>query len=75
MQKLPNLSGAEVIKILKNFGFIAIRQKGSHVALEKIMHSEKIHCTVPLHKELKIGTLSGILRQAGISREDFLKHL
>jgi len=75
MQKLPNLSGAEVIKILKNFGFLPLRQKGSHVVLEKILFSEEIHCVVPLHTELKKGTLSGILRQAKIEKEDFLKHV
>jgi predicted RNA binding protein YcfA (HicA-like mRNA interferase family) len=75
MQKLPNLSGHEVIKILFKFGFVTIRQKGSHVILEKATSFKKIYCVIPLHKELKKGTLTGILRQAQISREEFLKYV
>lgn len=75
MQKLPILSGHEVIKILSIFGFATIRQKGSHVVLGKVTTFGKIYCVVPLHKELKKGTLSSILRQAQISKEEFLKYI
>ena len=57
MSELKRLSGQETIKILKKFGFIQIRQKGSHVILKKIIGDEEIGCVVPLHKELAIGTL------------------
>ena len=57
MSELKRLSGQETIKILKEFGFIQIRQKGSHVILKKIIGDEEIGCVVPLHKELAIGTL------------------
>jgi len=70
MAKLKKLSGHEVIKILCNkFGFVAKRQKGSHVILIKENESGKTGCVVPLHKELKIGTLKGILEQAKISEK------
>ena len=74
--KLPKLSGAEIIKILvKKFGFEVIRQKGSHVILRKFSDGRKIVTLVPLHKEVKIGTLLGILELAKISREEFLNKL
>jgi predicted RNA binding protein YcfA (HicA-like mRNA interferase family) len=71
MPKLPHLSGAEVIKILSRMGFLVVRQSGSHIILRK----GNAGCVVPNHKELKTGTLAGILRQAGVSVEDFLKTL
>lgn len=71
MTKLKKLSGHKLVKILSKKGFIAKRQKGSHVILVK--ESERIGCTVPLHKELKIGTIKGILKQIRISEEEFLE--
>ncbi|EEB74034.1 type II toxin-antitoxin system HicA family toxin [Thermococcus sp. AM4] len=76
MSKLPRLSGEEVVKVLtKKFGFEVSRQKGSHVVLVKYVDGRKIGTVVPLHKELKAGTLIGVLRLAQISREDFIKAL
>jgi len=49
------------------------RQKGSHVILVKFEREKKIVTVVPLHDELKPGTLLGVLKLADISREDFLK--
>ncbi|MCK4250805.1 type II toxin-antitoxin system HicA family toxin [candidate division WOR-3 bacterium] len=75
MSKLKKLSGKKLIKILCNkLGFKSVRQKGSHVLLIKYS-PEKIGCIVPLHKELKIGTLKSILRQAKISEEQIKKYL
>ena len=57
--KLPVMSGLEAIKKLKRAGFIATRQKGSHhVRLEKSASQEILKVTVPLHQELKKGTLA-----------------
>ena len=75
MSELKRLSGQETIKILKKYGFIQIRQKGSHVILKKITGDEEIGCVVPLHKELAIGTLKEILKQAKILLEEFIKNL
>jgi predicted RNA binding protein YcfA (HicA-like mRNA interferase family) len=73
MSKLPKLSGEEVIKILtKEFGFKVSRQKGSHVTLTKLEGGKKIVTVVPLHNELKPGTLLGVLKLAEISKKDFL---
>jgi len=68
MARLPRVSGAEAIRALQRLGFQQIRQKGSHVVMRR---GEK-GCVVPLHAELKIGTLAGLLRQAGVSPEEFI---
>jgi predicted RNA binding protein YcfA (HicA-like mRNA interferase family) len=75
MPKLSRLSGQEVIKTLQKFGFLEIRQKGSHVILKRRTPEGEIGCVVPLHKELAIGTLKGTLKQAKLLHEDFLEKL
>lgn len=75
MAKLPRLSRHETIKTLSKLGFIQKRQKDSHVILIKETKKGKIGCVVPLHKELETGTLTGILRQAKVSKEEFLNTL
>lgn len=71
MPKLPIISGLEAIKALQRLGFTIMRQRGSHIVLRK----DTTGCVVPNHHELKTGTLSGILKQAGISLEEFIKAL
>ncbi len=75
MVQLKKQSGLEVIKILtKHFGFSARSTKGSHVVLIKFVNNEKIGTVVPRHKELKIGTLKGILEQAKVSEDEFAQY-
>lgn len=64
MARLPVLSGEKLIKALKKGGFQVVRQRGSHVSLQK----ENYKTVVPLHHELAKGTLLGILKQCGLSR-------
>jgi predicted RNA binding protein YcfA (HicA-like mRNA interferase family) len=64
---LPRISGDEAIHALQKLGFNRIRQKGSHV----IMRRGSVGCVVPLHRELKAGTLSGVLKQAGVTPDEF----
>ncbi|AEJ19694.1 type II toxin-antitoxin system HicA family toxin [Gracilinema caldarium] len=71
MPKLPVLSGADVICALKNLGFVVVRQRGSHI----VMRRGSKGCVIPNHRELKLGTLTGILKQAGITPEEFIKAL
>ncbi len=71
--KLPVLSGREVIKILKKVGFEPVRQKGSHVILTKDFAGQKIATVVPDHKEVDKGTLLEIIRQAKLTRDEFLR--
>jgi predicted RNA binding protein YcfA (HicA-like mRNA interferase family) len=68
MPKLPVLSGAEVIKAMERLGFQQMRQRGSHV----VMRRGGAGTVVPLHKEIKTGTLAGIIRQAGVTQDEFL---
>lgn len=71
MPKLPRTSGAQIIRALEKLGFMRIRQSGSHV----IMRRDAAGCVVPLHSEVKTGTLAGLLRQAGVSHDDFIAKL
>ncbi len=80
MPRLPRISGAEAVRTLERLGFVRTRQTGSHVVLKKEILEEEIRvgeivCVVPLHRELKLGTLSGVLKQAQVTVEDFLKAL
>ena len=68
MPKLPRTSGAVIVKALERLGFVRVRQSGSHV----IMRRGPKGCVVPMHSEVKVGTLAGILRQADISSDDFI---
>jgi predicted RNA binding protein YcfA (HicA-like mRNA interferase family) len=56
-------------------GFIQARQRGSHIVLRKKMPEGDIGCVVPLHKELAVGTLRGILRQARVSPDEFMERI
>lgn len=75
MPELPILSGNEAIQALQKLGFVRVRQRGSHVVLKKQTAAGEIGCVVPLHKELAVGTLRGILRQAKVDIDDFLRCL
>lgn len=71
MPKLPRVSGADVVRALGRLGFEVMRQSGSHV----VMRRDAQGCVVPLHKEIKVGTLAGILRQAEVSPDEFVATL
>jgi len=68
---LPVVSGSEVIKALCKAGFRVVRQRGSHVRLEKRTEDRTIKLTVPLHKSLKKGTLRKIIKDAGLTVQEF----
>ena len=71
MPKLPRVSGAEVVCALERLGFVKVRQSGSHV----VMRRESKGCVVPMHAEVKVGTLAGVLRQAQVATEEFTNAL
>ena len=84
MPKLPRVKANEVIRVLEKLGFAQIRQKGSHVILKKQVTVGKgeeqqiiqVGCVVPLHnKDLAVGTLNNILKQTGVSVEEFIQNL
>ncbi len=69
--KLSQVSGKEVIKVLCRNGFVVVRQKGSHVRLEKNTAEGTIKITVPNHPVIKKGTLHQIVKASGLNDEDF----
>lgn len=71
MPKLPVVSGKERCKALGKLGFEEVRQRGSHV----VMRRAESGCVVPMHREIKTGTLAGLLKQAGVSAQDFISSL
>ena len=68
--KLPVISGLECVKALQKAGFYTIRQKGSHISLRR--NDPFARVTVPDHKELDRGTLRAIIRQAGLTVDEFV---
>lgn len=67
-QRLPVLSGEDLISALTKLGWNVVRQRGSHVRLK---HPDRpLALVIPLHRELKRGTLAGILRDAGIDADE-----
>ncbi len=71
--RLPNITAAQLVRVLKRDGWIEIRQKGSHMTLER---SGRV-VTIPMHVSvtLKRGTLKSVLKQAGLTVDDLLKLL
>ena len=75
MAELRRVSGREAIRALEKLGFVQVRQRGSHVILRRQRPEGAVGCVVPLHRELAIGTLRGILRQARVTPEEFIEKL
>ncbi len=78
--KIPrDIDGEKLIRKLKKFGYEPSRQTGSHVRLTLYKNKEEFHITIPLHKNLKIGTLSSILNevslQLNMDKDELLKQL
>ena len=71
MGKLRILSGRQVCTILSRQGFVEIRQRGSHIVMQKQLPDTTVTVPVPNHAELRIGTLKSIIRQSGISKSEF----
>ncbi len=71
MPNLPGVSGRKTVKALERLGFVFIRQKGSHAILRRGHRG----CVVPMHREINPWTLNGVLKQADVETEDFLRAL
>ncbi|MBI4140928.1 type II toxin-antitoxin system HicA family toxin [Candidatus Woesearchaeota archaeon] len=72
MPKLPIISGKDTVKALSKLGYEIDHQTGSHIILRQKQEPHR-RLTVPNHKELSKGTLRAIIREAGLSRDEFLK--
>ena len=72
MPKLSIISGQKVVKALSKLGYVIDHQTGSHIILR---HKDPPHrrLTVPNHREISKGTLRAIIRQSGLTRDEFLE--
>jgi predicted RNA binding protein YcfA (HicA-like mRNA interferase family) len=71
MGRLRILSGRDVCRILEQHGFQLIRQRGSHIVMQRRTDGGTVTVPVPDHAEIRIGTLQAIIRQSGITRSAF----
>ena len=75
MSKVPSLSYIKVINALQRDGWTVIRQKSSHIRLQKKIKGGSLKIIVPAHKPIKRSTLSHIIKQAKMTLDDFLELL
>jgi predicted RNA binding protein YcfA (HicA-like mRNA interferase family) len=73
MARLGNISGKQAAKAFKKAGWYEVGQVGSHLIMSK--QNIRVNLSIPQHKELSVGTLRALIRNAGLSIEDFLKLL
>jgi predicted RNA binding protein YcfA (HicA-like mRNA interferase family) len=73
MSKVPSLPYTQVIKALRRDGWVVVRQKGSHIRLQKHTFMETLKLTVPAHRPIKRSTLSHILKQAHLTVDEFIE--
>jgi predicted RNA binding protein YcfA (HicA-like mRNA interferase family) len=73
MTKVPSLEYKKVVKALQRDGWVVVRQKGSHIRLQKRKQDEVLKLTIPAHLPIKRSTLSHILKQARLSVDEFLE--
>ena len=73
MTRVPSLNYEVVVRSLQRAGGVVVRQRGSHIRLQRHMADETLKLTVPAHRPIKRSTLSHILKQARLSVEEFLR--
>jgi predicted RNA binding protein YcfA (HicA-like mRNA interferase family) len=64
-------SGRELCRLLEEHGFVEVRQRGSHIVMQKRVAESTVTVPVPNHPEIRSGTLSSIIRQSGLRRSLF----
>ena len=74
-QKLPVVSGRQVVRVLERIGYETVRQRGSHIRLRDESDPEHLPITVPDHRTLKPGLLRQILRDANLPVDEFVNLL
>lgn len=72
MTKVPSLSYQRILRVLQRDGWVVVRQRGSHIRLQKHLPGEVLKLTVPAHRPVKRSTLAHILKAARLSVEEFL---
>jgi len=73
MTKVPSLNYDKVINALRRVGWVVVRQRGSHIRLQKHMQEKTLKLTIPAHRPIKRSTLSHIIKQANLTVEDFIR--
>ena len=66
MPKLPQVSGAELVRLLQSLGYEMVRQRGSHIRMKKVTTSSEHAITIPAHKVIAKGTLSDIIGKVSL---------
>jgi predicted RNA binding protein YcfA (HicA-like mRNA interferase family) len=75
LSEVPSLSYLQIVRTLQRFGFVIVRQRGSHIRLQKRLKDKTLRITVPAHKPVHAITLRNILKQAEISIIQFKEYL
>jgi predicted RNA binding protein YcfA (HicA-like mRNA interferase family) len=73
MTKVPSLGYEKVVRALQRDGWVVVRQKGSHIRMQKHLPAETLKLTIPAHRPVKRSTLSHVLKQARLAVEDFIE--
>ncbi len=73
MPSLPVISGRKTVRVFENLGWLVVRQRGSHIIMVK--EGEIVTLSIPDHKEIAKGTLRSLIRNAGITVEEFISEL
>ena len=71
MPRVGHFSGEDVCRILTEHGFRLVRQRGSHVVMQKRAADSTVTVPVPMHREIRVGTLQSIIRQSGVDKSEF----
>jgi len=72
VSKVPSLSYGRIVRALQRDGWVLVRQKGSHLRLQKRLPEEILKVTVPAHRPVKRSTLAHILKEARLDLDTFL---
>jgi predicted RNA binding protein YcfA (HicA-like mRNA interferase family) len=73
MTKVPSVPFETVISVLKRSGWVVVRQRGSHIRLQKHTPEETLKITIPAHRPIKRSTLAHILKQAHMTADEFIE--
>ena len=75
MTSIPSISYRRVVNALQRAGFVVVRQRGSHIRLQKRVGESALKLTIPAHNPVKKSTLAKIIKDAGLTVEEFRKFI
>ena len=75
MPKVPSENYHQIVSAFQRLGFVKVRQRGSHIRMEKRGGDHTIRVTIPAHRPVKRSTLAHLLKQAEVPLDDFLRVL